>query len=172
MNSTSTATTIAMPRAIRPARVIGVVAVRPSGVPAATGSWLTSPPAVACGMTFVGGASNAWASTATPVASLSVSVPSTPPLVVKHASPTTIDVQVTVDEGTIVVEVNDGVGIDTSETGRSVQAGDVGLAMVRRRVEGAGGRLEIAPGPMAARIHESSCRYAKKRPVESRMAPE
>jgi signal transduction histidine kinase len=64
---------------------------------------------------------------------------------VKHASPTAIDVQVTADGGTIVVEVNDdGVGIDTSETGRSVQAGHVGLAMVRRRVEDAGGLLEIA----------------------------
>jgi len=64
---------------------------------------------------------------------------------VKHASPTTIDVRVTAVERTIVVEVNDnGVGIDTSEAGRSVQAGHVGLAMVRRRVEDAGGLLEIA----------------------------
>ena len=64
---------------------------------------------------------------------------------VKHASPTTIDVRVTAVDGTIVVEVNDdGVGIDTSETGRAVQAGHVGLAMVRQRVEDAGGLLEIA----------------------------
>jgi signal transduction histidine kinase len=64
---------------------------------------------------------------------------------VKHASPTTIDVQVATDDRAIVVEVNDdGVGIDTSETGRGVQAGHVGLAMVRRRVEDAGGLLEIA----------------------------
>ena len=64
---------------------------------------------------------------------------------VKHAGPTAIDVDVTADEGTIVVEVNDdGVGIDTSESGRAVQEGHVGLAMVRRRVEDAGGHLEIA----------------------------
>ena len=64
---------------------------------------------------------------------------------VKHASPSAINVQVTAVEGTIVVEVNDdGVGIDTSATGRAVQAGHVGLAMVRRRVEDAGGVLEIA----------------------------
>ena len=64
---------------------------------------------------------------------------------VKHASPTAIDVQVVADEGTIVVEVNDdGVGIDTADAGRAVQAGHVGLALVRRRVEDAGGVLEIA----------------------------
>jgi signal transduction histidine kinase len=64
---------------------------------------------------------------------------------VKHASPSAIDVRVIAVDGTIVVEVNDdGVGIDTSEAGRSVQAGHVGLAMVRRRVEDAGGLLEIA----------------------------
>ena len=78
----------------------------------------------------------------------SVLLPVTQELVVnavKHASPTTIDVRVTAVDGTIVVEVNDdGVGIDTSESGRSVQAGHVGLAMVRQRVEDAGGLLEIA----------------------------
>ena len=64
---------------------------------------------------------------------------------VKHASPTTIDVQVTAVDGTIVIEVNDdGVGIDTSDADRTVQAGHVGLAMVRRRMEDAGGLLEIA----------------------------
>ena len=64
---------------------------------------------------------------------------------VKHASPTAIHVDVSTAEDTIVVEVNDdGLGIDTSETGRGVQEGHVGLAMVRRRVEDAGGHLEIA----------------------------
>jgi signal transduction histidine kinase len=64
---------------------------------------------------------------------------------VKHASPTAIDVAVTAVDGTIVVEVNDdGVGIDSADAGRAVQAGHVGLAMVRRRVEDAGGVLEIA----------------------------
>jgi signal transduction histidine kinase len=64
---------------------------------------------------------------------------------VKHASPTTIDVHVTAVDGTIVIEVSDdGVGIDTAEADRTVQAGHVGLAMVRRRMEDAGGLLEIA----------------------------
>jgi signal transduction histidine kinase len=65
---------------------------------------------------------------------------------VKHATPTAIDVQVTAaDDGTVVIEVNDdGVGIDTSDSGRSVREGHVGLAMVRRRVEDAGGQLDIA----------------------------
>jgi signal transduction histidine kinase len=64
---------------------------------------------------------------------------------VKHADPTAIDVVVTADDGTLVLEVNDdGVGIDTEQAGRAVQAGHVGLAMVRRRVEDAGGRVEIA----------------------------
>ena len=44
-----------------------------------------------------------------------------------------------------MLEVNDdGVGIDTPQAGRAVQAGHLGLAMVRRRVEDAGGSLEIA----------------------------
>ena len=44
----------------------------------------------------------------------------------------------------IVLEVNDdGVGIDTSDTSRAVQAGHVGLAMVRRRVEDSGGQFDI-----------------------------
>ena len=64
---------------------------------------------------------------------------------VKHADPTAIDVVVTADGATLVLEVNDdGVGIDTEQAGQAVQAGHVGLAMVRRRVEDAGGRVEIA----------------------------
>jgi signal transduction histidine kinase len=52
---------------------------------------------------------------------------------------------VSADDGTIVIEVNDdGVGIDTSEANRGVHAGHMGLAMVRQRVEDAGGLLEIA----------------------------
>jgi signal transduction histidine kinase len=62
---------------------------------------------------------------------------------VKHASPSTIDVSVRAQDGGIVLEVSDdGVGIDTSDAGR-VKAGHLGLAMVRRRVEDAGGRFEI-----------------------------
>jgi signal transduction histidine kinase len=64
---------------------------------------------------------------------------------VKHARPNRIDVLVASDEERIVLEVNDdGIGIDTSDTSRAVQAGHVGLAMVRRRVEDAGGDFEIA----------------------------
>lgn len=63
---------------------------------------------------------------------------------VKHASPSTIDVWVGERDGYVVLEVSDdGVGIDTSDAGRAVQAGHLGLAMVRRRVEDAGGSIEI-----------------------------
>jgi two-component system NarL family sensor kinase len=64
---------------------------------------------------------------------------------VKHAAPSRIDVVVDAQDGELHLEVNDdGVGIDTAQAGRAVQAGHVGLAMVRRRVEDAGGSLEIA----------------------------
>jgi signal transduction histidine kinase len=44
-----------------------------------------------------------------------------------------------------VLEVDDdGVGIDDAASRRAVQAGHLGLAMVRRRVEDLGGTLEIA----------------------------
>ena len=67
---------------------------------------------------------------------------------VKHADPTAIHVVVSADGGTLVLEVNDdGVGIDGERAGRAVQAGHVGLAMVRRRVEDAGGRFDIATRP-------------------------
>ena len=67
---------------------------------------------------------------------------------VKHADPTAIHVVVSADSGTLVLEVNDdGVGIDGERAGRAVQAGHVGLAMVRRRVEDAGGRFDIATRP-------------------------
>jgi two-component system NarL family sensor kinase len=63
---------------------------------------------------------------------------------IEHARPTRIDVRAGLDANQIVIEVNDdGVGIDTSDTTRAVQAGHVGLAMVRRRVEDAGGRFDI-----------------------------
>jgi signal transduction histidine kinase len=64
---------------------------------------------------------------------------------VKHADPTRIDVTVGRDNGRLVLEINDdGVGIDSAEADRAVQAGHLGLATVRRRVEDAGGELEIA----------------------------
>jgi len=63
---------------------------------------------------------------------------------VKHARPRQIDVVVTTEADQIVLEVNDdGVGIDSADSSRAVQAGHVGLAMVRRRVEDSGGRFEI-----------------------------
>jgi signal transduction histidine kinase len=63
---------------------------------------------------------------------------------VKHARPTAIDVVVTSDDNRIVLEVEgDGVGTD-AEGSRAVAAGHLGLAMVRRRVEDAGGTRDIA----------------------------
>jgi signal transduction histidine kinase len=63
---------------------------------------------------------------------------------VKHASPSTIHLSVRAQDVHVVLEVNDdGVGIDTSDAGRAVQAGHLGLAMVRRRVEDVGGLLDI-----------------------------
>ena len=63
---------------------------------------------------------------------------------VKHAGPTAIDVSVRAQDGHVVLEVSDdGVGIDSHDAGRTVQAGHLGLAMVRRRVEDAGGVLDI-----------------------------
>ena len=64
---------------------------------------------------------------------------------VKHADPTRIDVHGPRGGGRLVLEISDdGIGIDTAQADRAVQAGHVGLAMVRRRVEDAGGELEIA----------------------------
>ena len=64
---------------------------------------------------------------------------------VKHARPDRIDVLLTDEADRIVLEVDDdGVGIDDAASRRAVQAGHVGLAMVRRRVEDLGGTLEIA----------------------------
>jgi signal transduction histidine kinase len=63
---------------------------------------------------------------------------------VKHANPSAINLVVRANNGEVTIEVNDdGVGIDSSDTSRAVQAGHVGLAMVRRRVEDSGGRFEI-----------------------------
>jgi signal transduction histidine kinase len=63
---------------------------------------------------------------------------------VKHACPTRIEVCVSAQGQNIVLEVNDdGVGIDTSDASRAVQAGHVGLATVRRRVEDRGGQFDI-----------------------------
>jgi two-component system NarL family sensor kinase len=67
---------------------------------------------------------------------------------VKHARPERIDVILTRESERIVLEVNDdGVGMDTADTTRAVQAGHVGLAMVRRRVQDAGGRFAIETRP-------------------------
>jgi two-component system, NarL family, sensor kinase len=67
---------------------------------------------------------------------------------VKHADPTAIRVVVETEEDRIVLEVDDdGVGIDDAASRRAVQAGHLGLAMVRRRVEDVGGTLEIATRP-------------------------
>jgi signal transduction histidine kinase len=63
---------------------------------------------------------------------------------VKHAAPSAIEMSVHARDGYVVLEVNDdGVGIDSSDAGRTVQAGHLGLAMVRRRVEDAGGTLDV-----------------------------
>lgn len=67
---------------------------------------------------------------------------------VKHAAPTAIRVAVAAQPGQIILEVDDdGVGIDDAASRRAVQAGHLGLAMVRRRVEDLGGTLEIATRP-------------------------
>ena len=67
---------------------------------------------------------------------------------VKHASPSAIDVSVRERDGQVALEVSDdGVGIDTSDADRAVQAGHLGLAMVRRRVEDADGALDIETRP-------------------------
>jgi len=63
----------------------------------------------------------------------------------KHARPTAIEVSVTEAADGVVLEVSDdGVGIDASESDRAARAGHVGLAVVRRRVQDAGGTFEIA----------------------------
>jgi signal transduction histidine kinase len=63
----------------------------------------------------------------------------------KHARPTAIEISVTEAAEGIVLEVSDdGVGIDASESDRAARAGHVGLAVVRRRVQDAGGTFEIA----------------------------
>ena len=64
---------------------------------------------------------------------------------VKHADPSEVAVVVQEDGESIALEVDDdGLGIDNEHADRAVQAGHGGLAMVRRRVEDAGGRLDIA----------------------------
>ena len=83
---------------------------------------------------------------------------------VKHARPRQINVLVTREADQIVLEVNDdGVGIDSSDATRAVQAGHVGLAMVRRRVEDSGGRFEIETRPTAAHVRVSCCQCSPGR---------
>jgi two-component system NarL family sensor kinase len=63
---------------------------------------------------------------------------------IKHAEPNKIELSVHAEVQGLVLEVSDdGVGIDSDHAGRAVQAGHLGLAMVRRRVEDAGGRFQI-----------------------------
>jgi two-component system, NarL family, sensor kinase len=63
---------------------------------------------------------------------------------VKHARPTVVRVSVTADEDSVSAEVvDDGLGIDSSQAASAIHAGHVGLAVARRRVEDAGGMLEI-----------------------------
>jgi two-component system, NarL family, sensor kinase len=93
---------------------------------------------------------------------------------VKHAAPSTIDVSVRAHGGPVVMQVSDdGVGIDTSDAGRAVQAGHLGLAMVRRRVEDAGGVLDIetrSDGGTRSRVTlplalpERTCLFSEPRP--------
>jgi signal transduction histidine kinase len=67
---------------------------------------------------------------------------------VKHASPTAIRVVLETEADRTVLEIDDdGVGIDDTASRRAVQAGHLGLAMVRRRVEDVGGTLEIVTRP-------------------------
>jgi len=67
---------------------------------------------------------------------------------VKHAAPTAIRVVLESQDDRVILEVDDdGVGIDDAASRRAVQAGHLGLAMVRRRVEDLGGTLEIATRP-------------------------
>jgi signal transduction histidine kinase len=67
---------------------------------------------------------------------------------VKHAKPTRVRVAVAADEDGVTLEVlDDGRGIDSADAGSAVQAGHVGLAVARRRVEDAGGKLEIRTVP-------------------------
>lgn len=67
---------------------------------------------------------------------------------VKHADPHAIHMSVHARDGAVVLEVSDdGVGIDSADAGRAVRAGHLGLAMVRRRVEDAGGVLDIETRP-------------------------
>jgi signal transduction histidine kinase len=64
---------------------------------------------------------------------------------IKHARPSAIDVSVAVgDEGILLEISDDGAGIDASGPDRAVQAGHVALALVRRRVQDAGGEFEIS----------------------------
>jgi signal transduction histidine kinase len=66
----------------------------------------------------------------------------------KHAAPGRVEVSVRAERRAIVLEVvDDGVGIDSAACERAARAGHLGLAAVRRRVEDAGGRFELACRP-------------------------
>jgi signal transduction histidine kinase len=66
----------------------------------------------------------------------------------KHARPTHVRVSADAGEEGLTVEVvDDGRGIDSSPATPGPQEGHVGLAVARRRVEDAGGTLEIRTVP-------------------------
>jgi two-component system NarL family sensor kinase len=67
---------------------------------------------------------------------------------VKHARPTLVRAAVAAVEDAVRLDViDDGRGIDSAQAGSAVQAGHVGLAVARRRVEDAGGTFEIRTMP-------------------------
>ena len=86
---------------------------------------------------------------------------------VKHARPSRIDVRVTRDADRIVLEVNDdGVGIDSSDAGRAVQAGQSAWPWSAGawRTPAAGSRSRREP--TAGHTRASCCRSATPRKRE------
>jgi signal transduction histidine kinase len=68
----------------------------------------------------------------------------------KHASATRITVTMSRRDGGFLVSVaDDGVGFDTGEAGAASLPGHMGLRSMRRRAEGAGGRLQVDSTPGA-----------------------
>jgi two-component system, NarL family, sensor kinase len=62
----------------------------------------------------------------------------------KHAGATKVTCRITVEQGSIVLEVrDDGRGIDLAARDEAVKSGHIGLAANADRVEALGGRLEV-----------------------------